>query len=166
MLPHWSAPPICISTPIGPVEVGEVGRLEEHVAELGERQAPLEPDLDGVLGQHVRDREVLADVAQEVDAAVIGAEPVEVVDHDAPRAARSKSRKCSSCARIEATFASSVSTSRRFRSLDRPDGSPIIPVPPPTRATGRPPWRWRWRSPKIGTRLPMWSDGPDGSKPL
>ena len=26
-------------------------------------------------------------------------------------------------------------------------------------ATGRPPWRWRWSSPKIGTRWPTWSDG-------
>ena len=39
-----------------------------------------------------------------------------------------------------------------------PDGSPIIPVPPPTSATGRPPKRWRRSSPKIGTRWPTWSD--------
>ena len=36
---------------------------------------------------------------------------------------------------------------------DRPDGSPIIPVPPPTSATGRPPKRCSRSSPKIGTRL-------------
>ena len=52
-----------------PVEMGEVVRLEEHVAELGERQPALQPDLDRVLGEHVRDREVLAGVAQEVDQA-------------------------------------------------------------------------------------------------
>src|SRR6266545_4284868 len=51
---------------VGPVEVPEVGRLEEHVAELGVRQTALQPALDRVLGQHVRDREVLADVAQEL----------------------------------------------------------------------------------------------------
>ena len=49
------------------VEVPEVVGLQEHVAELGERQAALEAGLDGVLGEHVRDREVLARVAQEVD---------------------------------------------------------------------------------------------------
>ena len=52
-----------------PMELQEVGRLEEHVAELGVRQAGLEPVLDRILGQHVRDREVLADVAQEVEQA-------------------------------------------------------------------------------------------------
>ena len=70
-----------------PVQVAEVVRLEEHVAELGERQAALEPDLDRVLGEHVRHREVLAGVAQEVDQRQL-AEPVEVVDHD--RAARAR----------------------------------------------------------------------------
>ena len=49
------------------MEVGEVVGLQEHVAELGEREPALEPDLDRVLGEHVRDREVLAGVAQEVD---------------------------------------------------------------------------------------------------
>ena len=51
-------------------------------------------------------------------------------------------------------LASSVSRSSRLRSDDRPEGSPIIPVPPPTSATGRPPWRWRRNRPKIGTRWP------------
>ena len=60
MLPHWSAPPIWSSTPLLAVEGREVERLEGHVAELGERQPALEALLDRVLGQHVRDREVLA----------------------------------------------------------------------------------------------------------
>src|SRR6185312_10879956 len=60
-------------------------RLDEHVAELGERQPGFEADLDRVLGQHVRDREVLADIAQEVEQ-VEWFEPVRVVGHD--RAAR------------------------------------------------------------------------------
>ena len=68
------------------VEVPEVVRLQEHVAELRERQAALEANLDGVLGEHVRHREVLADVAQEIDERQL-AEPIEVVDHQ--RAARS-----------------------------------------------------------------------------
>jgi hypothetical protein len=83
----------------------------------------------------------------------------------APRSPE-KSRKRSSWVRIEARFASRVSRSRSRRSFDAPDGSPIMPVPPPTTAIGRPPWRCRWISPKIGTRWPMWSHGPDGSKPL
>jgi hypothetical protein len=49
------------------VEVLEVGRLDEHVAELGERQPALESHLDRILREHVRDREVLAHVAQEVE---------------------------------------------------------------------------------------------------
>ena len=50
-----------------PVEVREVVGLQQHVAELGERQPALQAHLDRVLGEHVRDREVLAGVAQEVD---------------------------------------------------------------------------------------------------
>ena len=51
----------------GLVELQEVRRLEEHVAELGVAQPGLEPVGDRILGQHVRDREVLADRAQEVE---------------------------------------------------------------------------------------------------
>ena len=65
----------------GPVQMPEVGRLEQHVAELRERQAAAEPRLDGVLREHVRDREVLPDVAQELQHRQL-AQPVEVVDHD------------------------------------------------------------------------------------
>ena len=61
--------------------MGEVVRLKQHVAELGERQPAREPDLDGVLVEHVRDREVLAGVTQEVDERDL-AEPVQVVGQD------------------------------------------------------------------------------------
>ena len=80
MLPHWSGAAHLQLDAHRPVQVLEVGRLQEHVAELGERQAAVEPHLDGVLGEHVRDREVLPDVAQELDQAE-RAQPVEVVDH-------------------------------------------------------------------------------------
>ena len=50
-----------------PVEMLEVVCLQEHVAEFGERKAALKPDLHGVLGEHVRHREVLAGIAQESD---------------------------------------------------------------------------------------------------
>ena len=63
-------------------------------------------------------------------------------------------------------FSSTVGRLSSSRSADRPDGSPIIAVPPPTTTTGVPPARCRWIRPKIGTRLPMCSDGPVGSKPL
>ena len=143
MLPHWSAPPICRSTPVRAVQVQEVGRLEGLVAELGEAHARGEARLDGVLGEHVGHREVLADVAQEVE--------------DGHRASQSrlstmsgcagpgeKSRKRSSCRRSAAELASIVASSRRLRSVDLPDGSPIMPVPPPMTMTGRPPARCRW----------------------
>ena len=77
-----------------------------------------------------------------------------------------KSRNRSSWPRSEPALASSVSRSSRFRSVERPDGSPIMPVPPPTTATGRPPNRWSRISPKIGTRWPTWSDAPEGSNPM
>ena len=61
------------------VEVQEVHRLQEHVAELGVADALLEPTADHVSGEHPVDREVLAHVAEEVDDRhVLG--PVVVVD--------------------------------------------------------------------------------------
>ena len=80
---------------------------------------------------HLVDREVLADVAQELEQ-LHAAQPVEVVDdpdrrplvvgEEAPRPAR--------CSRRVLSRSSSSSSS--FRSLLLPDGSPIIPVAPPT----------------------------------
>ncbi len=65
----------------------EVGGLQEHVAELGERESLVHADLDGVLGQHVGHREVLPDVAQEVEQPGVP-QPVQVVDHQRLRRAR------------------------------------------------------------------------------
>ena len=56
-----------------------VHRLEQDVGELGVADAGLEAALHGVAGQHPVDREVLADVAQEVDGRQRGG-PVVVVD--------------------------------------------------------------------------------------
>jgi hypothetical protein len=149
-----------------PVEVLEVGRLDQHVAELGERQAAVQPRRDRVLGEHVRDREVLADVPQPVDQPDL-AEPVEVVHHQRAAVAgrRGEVEEALELRRIAATFASSVSRSSRFRSSDGPTGrrssrSRRRPARPAAAV------RWSWSSPKIGTRWPTWSDGPDGSKPL
>jgi hypothetical protein len=56
---------------------------------------------------------------------------------------------------MPATLAARVSRSRRLRSVERPDGSPIIPVAPPTTAIGRCPASWRRRWITIGIRWPM-----------
>ncbi len=61
--------------------MGEVGRLEEHVAELGEGESLRQPRLHRVLLEHVRDREVLAHVPQEVEQSHL-AQPVQVVDDE------------------------------------------------------------------------------------
>lgn len=54
--------------PVAAVELYEVHRLEDHVAELGERQAlTAEARTDRLARQHCRDRHVLADVTQEPD---------------------------------------------------------------------------------------------------
>ena len=57
----------------------EVVRLEQHVAELGVREAGLEPRLHRLLLKHHVHREVLPDVAQEVDEP-LGDEPFGVVE--------------------------------------------------------------------------------------
>ena len=87
-----------------PVQMPEVVRLKEHVAELGERQAALQAHLDRVLGEHVRHREVLARVAQEVDQRQL-AEPVEVVDHRCRAGARREVEEPLELAADRPTFA-------------------------------------------------------------
>ena len=77
----------------------------------------------------------------------------------------SKSRKVPSCAPMHSRLRSSSSTSRNWRSLLRPDGSPIIPVAPPTRAIGACPASWNLRRSMIDCRLPMCSESAVGSKP-
>ena len=56
-------------------------RLEEHVAELHERNARFHAELDGLGGQHFVDAEFGTDVTQEVEIFHL-AEPVDVVRHD------------------------------------------------------------------------------------
>jgi hypothetical protein len=64
------------------VELDEVVGLQDHVVEFEERQLLLavEPHLHRVEAQHAVDREMPADVAQEVDV-VERIEPVGVVGH-------------------------------------------------------------------------------------
>ncbi len=61
-------------------EVVEVIALDELVAELGEAHPVLKPVFHAILRQHVVDRDVLADVADEVEKAHV-LEPVVVVHH-------------------------------------------------------------------------------------
>ena len=81
MLPHWSLPPhlekAAVAVEQGHVVVG----LQQHVAELGVRDPTGQPALDRLLGEHVVDAEVLADVPHEVDGAYLF-EPVRVIDQE------------------------------------------------------------------------------------
>ena len=79
-LPHWSEPAELQRDAVVAVEVEEVQRLEQHVAELRVADPRFEPALHDVARQHPVDREVLADVAQEVDRRQARG-PVVVVDH-------------------------------------------------------------------------------------
>ena len=65
------------------VEFDEIVGLQHHVIEFEERQFLLavEPHLDRVEGEHAVDREVLADIAQEIDV-VERVQPVGIVGHD------------------------------------------------------------------------------------
>ena len=122
--------------------------------------------LDRVLGQHVRDREVLADVAQELEQrpprrASRGCRP------SAPgRAGREVEEALELGPDRGGVGARSVAIEQV--ALGRLAGrvADHARCPPPTTTTGPPPWRWRCISPKTCTRCPTWSDGPLGSKPL
>ena len=67
--------------PVRATQVGEVGCLEKHVAELGEGESLRQSRLHRILLEHVRDREVLAHVPQEVEQPHL-AQPVQVVDDE------------------------------------------------------------------------------------
>ncbi len=77
----------------------------------------------------------------------------------------SLAKKRSICARILAVFSRTFSPSRSVRSLLLPEGSPIIPVAPPTSGSAWCPWRRRWVSSMSGTRFPAWRLAAVGSKP-
>ena len=98
-----------------------------------------------LLGEHLVDPEVLADVAQEVDRRQRRG-PVEVVDQHAPASSARRSRGTARSARgcappRSATISGSLSCAPRVGR-----GSPIRPVAPPTRASGRWPARCSRRS--------------------
>ena len=69
------------------------------------------------------------------------------------------------CALIAATLWSSVASSSRLRSSERPLGSPIIPVAPPARAMAKWPASWNRRSMISPIRLPWCRLSAVGSQP-
>ena len=79
MFPHWSVAAVLQRHAVVAVEVEEVHRLQQHVAELRVADPGLEPPSHDVALEHPVHREVLADVAQEVDRRQ-ARRPVVVVD--------------------------------------------------------------------------------------
>ena len=149
------------------VQLEEVVRLQQHVRELGVRDpllARLEARLDGVALDHLVDREVLADVAQEVQQpqrrpAIPGCRrsrtggPSSGAKNDSswraqlPASCRSPRRCPAACAR------STCPTDRRSsRSRRPPARSPV-------------PGRRSWLISISGTRLPACRLRADGSNP-
>ena len=69
---------------ITPMQLEEVVRLHQHVAEFCERDAAVEPRLHRFFLQHDIHAEVLPDIAQEVHQALLH-EPIGVVQHQGRR---------------------------------------------------------------------------------
>ena len=102
------------------VEVNEVVRLQQHVAEFGVAETRVslhraEAAFDRVFGQHHVDGKVLADVAEEFEVAE-RADPIEVVDELRGIRGASKSRKRRICSCMPATLRSRSSFESRLRS--------------------------------------------------
>jgi len=81
------APADLDGAPLLAEQVQEVVGLQQHVAEFGVGDSRVESGLHGLLLHHDVDREVLADVAQEVHQALLY-QPVGVVEHERARVLR------------------------------------------------------------------------------
>ena len=77
----------------------------------------------------------------------------------------SKSRMRERFSRMPFLFSFTFSTVSMLRSALLPEGSPMRPVAPPTRAITLCPASWRRRSIMMETRFPAWSEAAEGSKP-
>ena len=118
---------------------------------------------DRVLGDHLVDPEVLADVAQEVDRRHRRG-PVQVVDHHARRCRPRRTgtaRSAPGCSPPRRRPSPWCSACARRVGL----GSPISPVEPPTSASGRWPACCSRRAVSTWTRCPWCRLGAVGSKP-
>ncbi len=118
MLPHWSLPPTWSRQPYVVEEMEVVVGLEQHVAELGERDPliwTLQPGPDRLLGHHLVDGEVLADVPQELDdSSSFNHSPLSTNSgRGRHRPLRRSRRRRSSWARMPATLEASSSADRR-----------------------------------------------------
>ena len=71
----------------------EVVALQQHVAELGERETTFEPRLYALLGEHVANGEVLPRVAQEINEPKI-AKPTQVVEQESATLPREVDEIC------------------------------------------------------------------------
>src|SRR5690606_5797979 len=78
----------------------------------------------------------------------------------------SKFRKRDNTRFIPATLWFKASSVKRFLSSDFPEGSPIIPVAPPTSAIGLCPKFFRCTNKMIGTKLPICKESEVGSNPI
>ena len=151
MLPHWSEPPNWSVTPCSRYRVQEVHRLEQHVAELRVADARLQPPPHRVPGEHPVDREVLADVAQEVDDRQrrrVQSWLLTTVAALSP----SKETKPLTWRRTRSVQSATVSAELSVRSPES-RGSPIMPVAPPTRTYGVCPASWSRRAVSSWTQV-------------
>jgi hypothetical protein len=134
MFPHWSLPPTCSVTPwrrrSSTKSYDWRSMYENSVYEIPSRAGSARSPCE----HHVH-REVLADVAQQVDRAERArATP----GCRSPRGGRAlEVEEALELPPIAAAFSATTSRAFSCRSADRPLGSPMSPVPPPTSATGR-----------------------------
>ena len=126
-------------------QVQEVVCLQQHVAELGVADAllaVLQALAHRVLLDHRVHGEVLAGIAQHLDEAEL-LEPVGVVQQQrAGRRARVEIEEALEHAALPGDVGFDLlARSSSWRSASLPEGSPIMPVPPPISAIGRWPAR-------------------------
>ena len=109
------------------------------------------PRLDRLAGDHLVHGDVLADVAQEVEHGIGRSSPV--VDQRGPRLAAKYAGPDlgldGADVGVEGRGVEQVAL------LERPLGSPTMPVAPPARAIGRCPASWKRRRTSRPMRLPM-----------
>lgn len=149
------------------VEVQEVVALNQLVGEFGERHAvalAVEAFLHGVFGHHVVDGDALADVADEIEEREF-LHPVVVVDQrGGVRGVGVEVEQFGQLAFDRLLIVTQGLSSSRLRSCDLPR-SPIMPVAPPTRASGRWPHIWKCLRIITPTRWPICSESAVGSMP-
>jgi hypothetical protein len=149
-------------------QLHEIVGLQDHVVELDEGQLllPVEAQADRVEGQHAVDREVPADVAQELDVVELR-QPLGVVDHEGVRLTLAETEEPgehggdAGLVRLDVARGTGCAGSRPAPTDRRPAW-----WPPPIRTRGLCPVAWSQRSIMMGTSEPTWSEGAVQSKPI